>query len=156
MRTISETARRAVNAPQTDQVFLVILEITHSALAEPIRVVNNLTSIQHGGNTYQPVAFSFTLPNQEDGKAASSKLTIDNVDRQIVQAVRSINSAADVVAKVVLFDSPDVVEYGPLDYKLRNVTYTAETVTGDLSFLAYMQDNIGTVRYTNLTFPGLF
>ncbi len=44
-RGISNTARKAIYDQETSEVFLLLLEINHADLAEPIRVVNNDTNI---------------------------------------------------------------------------------------------------------------
>jgi len=155
-RNISNNARVAINSPQTDEVFLVILEISHTDLPAPIRVVNNMQDVVSNGDTYVATAFNFVPPSQQDGEIGRSKLVIDNIDRSIVTAIRSINSPADISASIILADTPDVVEAGPWEFKLRDVTYDRETVSGDLFYLSYLRDNIGTIRYKNIHFPGLF
>ena len=155
-REISNTARAAINAPETSEVFLVILEISHTSLPAPIRAVNNWQDITSNGDLYTATAFNFIPPAQEDGVISNSQLVIDNVDRAIVEAVRTITSPADVTASIILADTPDVIEAGPWEFKLRDVTYTRETVSGALVYLNYMRDNIGTIKYKNIHFPGLF
>lgn len=156
MRQISTTAREAVNASQTDQIFLVILDIDHTDLPAPIRVVNNNESIISNGVTYIPTAFDFILPAQEDGVISNSTLSISNVDRVIVQAIRSISSPPIVTVRVILASDPDTVEAGPFQFTLTDVTYNRNTVSGSLIYQLYVRDNCGTIRYKNNTFPGLF
>lgn len=156
MRQISTTAREAINASETAQVFLVILEISHVDLRDPIRVVNNNENIVSNGDTYLATAFDFTLPAQEDGKVSNSTLTIGNVDRVIVQALRSISSPPDVSVSVILASDPDVIEAGPFDFVLTDTSYNRQTVNGTLNYQIYMRDNISVIRYKNTTFPGLF
>jgi len=155
-RDVSSAARTAINAPQTSEVFLVILEITHDGLPAPIRVVNNNEAIVHDGDTYLATAFRFTIPSQEDGKITNSRLIIDNVDRVIVEAIRSIHTPPNVSASVILASNSDIIEAGPWEFKLRNTTYNRSTVSGELVFESYMRDNCGTIKYKNTSFPGLF
>lgn len=154
--SLSSRAKDAIVAPQTGEVFLALLEITHSSLSEPIRVVNNISNITHNGNTYIAAAFKLKLPSQQDSNENTCSLTIDNVDRTIINAVRSINTPATVVAKIILADTPDVVEDGPYEMSLRNVTYTVGSITGQLVYGVYLLENLGTVRYRNINFPGLY
>lgn len=155
-RQISSEARAAINAPQTSEVFLIILEINHDDLPFPIRVVNNNESIISNGNTYLATAFSFTIPAQEEGTISNSRLIIDNVDRSMVLAIRSIKSPPDISASVILASDPDTIEAGPWEFKLRNTTYTRQTVSGELVYDSHMRDNCGTIKYTTLNFPGMF
>ena len=39
------TARAALHAPETDEVFLVLLTIDHTDMAAPIRVCNNTVDV---------------------------------------------------------------------------------------------------------------
>lgn len=156
MRTISATAKQAVFASQTEQVFLVILDIDHPDLGSPIRVVNNNQDIVSNGNTYVATAFNFILPAQEDGVISNSSLSIDNVDRTIVNTIRSISSTPTVTASVILASDPNVLEAGPWEFQLTDVSYDRQQVKGQLIYESYMRDNCGTVKYKNLNFPGLF
>jgi len=156
MRNISTTATEAINSPETTEVFLVLLEIAHTSLPSPIRVVNNKQDITVLGEVFSASAFKFILPPQDDGVIGNSQLSIDNVDRRIVEAIRGIDSFPDVTATIVLASDPDFVEAGPWDFQLRNVTYNRQTVSGELIYENYLRDNCGTIRYRNLAFPGLF
>ena len=155
-RPISNTARAAINAPQTGEVFLLILEINHDDLPSPIRVVNNNEAIISNGDTYLATAFNFSIPAQEEGIISNSRLSIDNVDRAIVLAVRSIASPPDVSVSVILASDPDTIEAGPWEFKLRNTTYNRQSVSGELVYDSHMRDNCGTIKYTTLNFPGMF
>lgn len=155
-RVISSAARAAINAPQTSEVFLIILEINHADLPSPIRVVNNNEAIISNGDTYLATAFTFDIPAQEDGTISNSRLSIDNVDRAIVQAIRSISSPPDISVSVILASDPDTIEAGPWEFKLRNTTYNRQSVSGELVYDSHMRDNCGTIKYTTLNFPGMF
>jgi len=48
-RSISSTAQAAINAQETDEIFLILLTISHDDLAEPIRVVSNNENITSNG-----------------------------------------------------------------------------------------------------------
>jgi len=154
-RNISATARDAIFAQETNQVFLVLLEISHASLAEPIRVVNNWESIISGGDTYEASSFTFTPPILEDDKITPAQLKLDNVDRRLTIASRSISTPADAVAKVVLASDPDTVEVGPFTLKLSNISYNKQTITGDLLFESSIGYNVGTIVMDNISFPGL-
>jgi hypothetical protein len=155
-RSVSATARAAMYAAQTDSVFLQLLLIDHDDLAAAIPVVNNTESVISGGITYLPFAFLIDLPDDNEGEITSARLTIDNVDRQIVEAVRSIQSKATVTWSVVLASSPNTVEAGPFEFDLRNVTYDKQTVSGELVYEDRLNLEVGRLRFTPIAFGGLF
>lgn len=155
-RNLSSVARQAVQAPQTAEVFLLIVEITHADLASPLRLVNNNESITSGGNVYQPLAFKFTPPVEEDGTIKNSKITIDNVDRQLVLALRSISTFPLVSISIIRAASPDTIEAGPWNFELRNANYNAHDITGELVPDNPLRFNASQVAYRNIEFPGLY
>lgn len=155
-RNVSATARAALYAAQTDQVFLQLLEIDHASLEDPLRFVNNTESIVHGGNTYLPFPFRIDLPDEREDTITNARLTIDNVDRQIVIAVRQLATAPTLTWKLVLAASPDTVEAGPFDFVLRNVRYALYTVSGDLVYEDRLNLEIPKLKFTPEHFGGLF
>ncbi len=156
MRSVTAVTKIALQSQQTDKLFLVILEIDHADLGSPLRMVNDTQSIVSNGDTYLPVAFKFTPPIEEDGTIRNSSLTVDNIDRAIVTAIRSIDSPADVEASIIRFDDPDVIEAGPWSFKLRNVIYTVDKVRGDLIPDNPLRFYGSVLAYRNLEFPGLY
>jgi hypothetical protein len=155
-RNVSSTTRQAFYAEQTGYLFLVLVEISHADLTNPIRLVNNYESIVHNGDTYDAFAFNFTPPVEVDGEIKNAEISFDNVTRQVVEAIRSITSPPDVTAKLIRADAPDTVEAGPWEFKLRNVTYQRQEVSGELVPDGPLRLNISTISYSNLTFPGLY
>lgn len=154
-RAVSSTTREQIQSPNMTKVALVLLTIDHPSLGSPIRVVNNNESITNSEGTFIATAFDFSPPTQEEGKNNSATLTIDNVDRVIVQTIRSLDSAPTVTAKIVMADTPDVTEVGPWEFELRNVNYDLQKVSGSLTYQTYMRDLVSTIRYTSDLFPAL-
>ena len=57
---------------------------------------------------------------------------------------------------VVLSTTPDVYEQGPLDFVLRNISVTAQSIMGEL-YDSYIQDRKFTALvYSPDEFPGMF
>lgn len=155
-RNVSATARLAIYAAQTDQVFLQLIEIDHEDLEDTLRFVNNTQSVVHGGNTYLPFPFRIDLPDEKEDTITNATLTIDNVDRQIVTAVRTLATAPTITWKLVLASSPDTVEAGPFEFVLRNVRYSLYTVSGELVYEDRLNLEIPKLKFTPEYFGGLF
>lgn len=155
-RAVSTTYKAAAYAQQTDQVFLVLLEIDHDALGAPIRIVNNYENVTHNGNLYTALPFAVTLPQDSDENMPAATLTVDNVDRQIVEAVRSMTGPATATLTVVLASQPDVIEAGPYTMTLRDTAYDAMTVTGRLDVEDMLNEPYPAESFTPNNFPGLF
>lgn len=155
-RTLSNAALQAIYSQETNQVFLILLMINHEDLALPIRVVNNYQAITSNGQTYVPYAFEFDPPDEREGVITSAKLIIDNIDRSIVAMIRSLTTAPTVTVSIVLADSPDTIEAGPNEFQLKNISYNAETVSGDLIFDEMDNLNIPGDIFNPVDFGGLF
>jgi hypothetical protein len=154
---MSSAALQACLSQSTDQVFVACLEITHSDLSAPIRVCDNTQPVTSGGHEYLPFRFSVSFPADSKDRLGEVDLVISNVDRRIVEAARAINTAATASFFVVLAQTPDVIEYGPITMSLRNVRATMMTVTGTLRAgenLLYQKYPAHTFVPAN--FPGLF
>lgn len=155
-RTLSQAARQAINAQETEQVFLLLLTIDHDDLAEPIRVVNNTQDITSRGDPYVAYPFEIALPGEDPESVARVTLRIDNVDRQIVQSLRQVQAPLAVALEVVLASSPDTVEAGPFNMTLVAAEYDALVVTGELAFEDVLNEPFPGHSYIPSEYPGLF
>ncbi len=133
-RSLSEAAIASQNAQETGEAWLVLLEIDHDDLADPIRVVNNHQNITSNGNLFVGFPFEIELPGEDPDQPLRARLRIDNVDRTIVETVRTISSPPTVTARVVLASQPNTVEVEFSGMTLREASYDAATVEADLVF----------------------
>lgn len=156
MRTLSSAAQAAIVASETGEAFLVLLTLSHAQLAAPIRVTTDAVATVSGGETFNPFPFTVQLPSERGDQLAGATLVIDNIDRSVVTAMRSIGSAPTVEVKVVLASDPDTVEAGPFTYTLKNAKYDALTVEGDLAFEDILNEAFPGGSFVPFTHPGLF
>ena len=155
-RSVSSIFRSAVFSQETDEVFLLLLTIDHDDLAEPIRVSSDAVDTVSRGNTFVAYAFDLTLADDTDDGPQQMRISIDNVDRMIVEAVREISSPPDVTVEVVLHSDPDTVEVSFDGFTLTDVSYDVFTVSGTISTQSYLNEPYpgGSVLPSN--FPGAF
>jgi hypothetical protein len=152
-RALSLTAKNAIYAQQTSEVFVQLLKIDHTDLATPIHVCSDARDVISNGITYLPFPFAIVMPEENSETISRVRLRIDNIDRSIVTAVRSISTPASVTFSVVLASSPDTVEAGPFEFSMINVDFNAMTVEGELRF----EGNVLNEPFPALTFsPGDF
>lgn len=165
-RTLTPAAWAAITAQETDEVVVVLLELTHSTLSTPIRVSSDnaelLTSAQVYGTTSNSVEyvffpFRFIMPDENEDSPPRASLVIDNIDRSIVQAVRNATGdPINVSVKVVLASDPDTLIVGEIVFALKNVHYDATSVSGDLSFAPVLDEPYPEGMFGPSDFPGLF
>lgn len=130
-----------------DDVRLWTTDLSAGAITEfrNRELVGNETNLTYyypcNDSQYTAFPFEITLPTDSERGVPDVELRIDNVDREIVQALRSLSQQAPTVTiDVVTKSTPSTVEVGPIDFKLSEANYTAATVTGTL---AYKNDILG-------------
>lgn len=155
-RNVSATFRAAAYAQETDQVFLVLVKIEHSSLNPPIRIVNNSTNITSGGEEYIGFPFEIELPDDTEDAPSRMSISFCNVDRQVVQAIRSLSGPPTITVSVVLASSPNTVEAGPYTMTLREADYDALRVSGHLLPEDFLHETYPKDAMTPSNFPGLF
>jgi hypothetical protein len=129
---LSGEATRAVLSPETGRVFLHLLTIETSGGAV-LRFTDNTQNVVSRGETFAAAAFTIILPEQGSDGPRPCKLAIDNTDLSIFTTIKTaVGQTITITICVVMADTPDVYERGPLNYRLRNVRATKETVEGEV------------------------
>jgi len=154
---VSATARAALQARETPEVFLCLLTLAHPSWVTPIRVVNDGVGHTAGGQDYLSFPFDITMPPETEEGQPKVTLEICNVDRQIVAAVRGVSGdPITVELAVALASTPDVVEAGPYSFSLREASYDATVVSGTLAYEDLLNEPCPPRTMTPAVTPGLF
>jgi hypothetical protein len=153
---VSQAAVAAVTAPETEQVFLHLLTIEVQEGAA-LRFVDNNQNITSRGKEFTAAGFTVILPEQTDDAPRPCRLAIDNTDLVIFQTIKqAVGRDVTVTVCVVMADTPDVYERGPLKYRLRNVRAAKETIEGEV-YDFYLTDRVFPKdTYSPEDFQGLF
>ena len=158
-RSLSPVAKRALFAQQTGEVIQALVTITHASIVGgPLRFVSDMQNCVSNGDTYTAFPFKLVLPDDDAETPPRLKLTIDNVDRQIVEAIRSIppSTPPTVHVEFVFASQPDVVEASFSGFTLREVQYDALTIEGDLIQEEISLEPFPEGAFTPNYFAGLF
>lgn len=155
-RTPSLTFRQAVYSQDTEEVFIILLEISHDDLDAPIRICNAGVDITSNGNQFVYYPFALNLPDDDADSVPQAQLTIDNVDLQQVEAIRSIQSPPSVRIMVVLASTPNTIEVDFSDFIINNIKYDAMTITGTLTIEDFYSEPVPGDYFVPSEFPALF
>jgi len=156
MNRLSPEATEAVLAPETEKVFLHLLTIETSGGAI-LRFVDNNQNITSRGIEYFAAAFTIILPEQTDNAPRPCRLAIDNTDLAIFQNIKqAVEQDIFVTVCVIMADTPDVYERGPLKYRLRNVRASKETIEGEVYDFYLLDRKFPRDTYTPEDFEGLY
>lgn len=158
-RSLTATTVREIFASETGEAWLVLLTIDHASLGAPIRVSSDGVDTVSRSNTYQHFPFRLTLPQEAAGELPRARLEIDNVDRQIVEALRLAAGGAEgpsVLMEIVRAAAPDTVEAAWPDFHIVDATYDVLTVGGELAMDLLEREPYPADSYTPATAPGVF
>lgn len=156
MTQSSEILRRSAFAQETDEVWMVLLTLSHPSLAQAIRVVDNTVPIVSRGAEFQDFPFGLDPPGEHEDAPGMARLWIDNVSREIGQTIRSIQTPVQALIEVVRAADADTVERAWPDFWLRNVRWNAGRVTGDLTLEDFTTEPYPAGTFTPASFPALF
>ncbi len=159
-RDVSTTTTEDILAPDSTMALLMMLVIESDELDDPLYFVQNnvdvVSSAYNGEQTYTAANFTANIPSQEESAVQDTSISISGINRQVVTAIRSITESPDVRMFIIREDTPDTVEVGPWQFKLRDVSYTVDAVTGTLKHEYTLRYNISTITISNQNFPGLY
>lgn len=155
-RALSLVARQALNASETGEAFIVLLTIDHPNLAVPIRVGSDAVDTLSRGETFVAFPFDLRLPDDSGDRTPRASLSIDNVDRRIVQAIRAITSAPSVTIEIVRAGDADTVEAAFPAFTFTDLSYDALTVSGSLTLESFAAEPYPAATFTPSRFRGLF
>lgn len=155
-RSITPQSRAAIQAAQTPEIFCILLTIAHEGLPAPIRVCDGGEDIVSRGETFVAYPFALSLPDDSEGRSPRARLSIDNVERQIVMAVRDLATSPFVTVEIVRRAAPDVVEARFDDFRFTNISYDSQTVSGDLGVEDFTAEPYPAGQFSPALFPGLF
>lgn len=154
-RTLSSTALESAHAQQTDEIWLVLLTIDHDDLPAPLRLVNNNENVTSRGNVYQYFPFEIILPGEDPETPPRATLRVDNVAREVIAAIRSLNTTPTVVIEVILHSDPDDPEITLPAMVVEEVSYDSATIDITLGYRTIYLEPV-TAEMTPNRFPGLF
>lgn len=154
-RQRSFLARQAEYAQQTGLAVLHLLELTHDDLPAPLRFVRNNEDFVFEGQTWVAAFFDIDGPDEEALKLASSTLTLQLVDRSIVDALASIIEPIQVQFWIVASDDASVLR-GPVRATWRQSEWNVVQVTGSLEPQDDLNENDPKHEFNEAYFPGIF
>ena len=160
MREISVDGLKQLFKQEAEDIFLVIVEITHPTLAEPIRLVNDMVTLEYSGYTYTALPFRFELPADVKDKPPKAKIIIDNINRDLIDLMRStytpLNLKVDIVRKSAA-DGTVTHEIGTFDFIMSKITYDATTLEADLTVdIDFLNESAVADYFSPYLFPALF
>ena len=172
MRRVSLNARTMQDAQASAELYVLLLEIDHVDLPQPIRLSTDPTerlssdpllygtrSTWRGANPvtdpYLWVIASALVPSDLDDTPASSTIVLEALDREMVRVVRSFTTRATIHMAVVLAETPDLIEGEWVDLQITSADIDAGEISLSISRDEIEQELFPAGRMTRGRFPGL-
>lgn len=155
-RSLSTAALASILAQETAEVWLPLLTIEHEDLTTPYRFVANTEDVTSNGETFTAFPFDCRLPTAVQDQPPQAEIVIDNIDRTIVDTIRSIQSPPTITLQIVLADSPDAVEIEVADLQLTDVETDAFQIKGSLRYEDVLNAQFPEGTFTPAEFAGMF
>ena len=163
-RNISDAMRTAIYAPETEEAFILLLEIDNpDDPSDPIRIClnnenvdSNVSGRYSSAVTFAGGMFHIELPAEDGQQINTLRIAIDNVDQRIVQAIRNTQEPPDVKLWIVSSRDVDAVEAGPYRFQLESAEYDSLFVRGELVFESVVSRRWTKDSFTPSTTPGVF
>lgn len=164
-RSVTSSFIAAVNAQTSSEVVVVLLTFSHADLADDIRISSDTTQTLpiagvlgtvSNGDEYLYAPFELEMPSETIDGISRARITIDNVDRQIISTIRSIRGIINMSIQIVLASDPDTVEVAIDNFQLQNIDYDAMKVSADLVIKYFENEPCPATRFNPSGFPGLF
>lgn len=167
-RVIPTDVAQDLDAPSSPHALLGFLRVDHPTLVAPVLVVSDPINYVINGETYIGCPFEYVVLTDSDSPSIG-QLRVQNVDRRIGSALRSMDERAKIGLEVRstmgfnLSVDPRVenthgssVLYGFLHFSLIDVTVNAVEITGTVRLRDYSQEPWPGKRATQSRCPGLF
>lgn len=160
---LTEAIKQAYAAAKSNEVHLETLEIYHPLAGHfyivKDRVDHDLTLETLAVETFEGVAFRFTLPPSGDNGLQELSLAIDNVDQRVsdfLSLAKESVAPVTVTYRPYLASDPTTPQMDPpLVLYLTDVTVTALEVTGKATFADVLNKKFPNDGYTRARFPSL-
>jgi hypothetical protein len=159
------------SCPPSARIYFT-LEINHPSFEAPVYIVTNVGDdtafgIEVGADvnsgetvTFFACPFQASYPEQREGQPPSTQIKIDNVNRELVPAIRAaLGVRAYISVNYREYLGSDMTEpaYGPIGFQLMNVAMVGASLTGTAMVKNLMNKRFPrlTKNYDYIQFPSL-
>jgi hypothetical protein len=156
MRTIGTTAMKGLLAQSTELVFIDLIQVDHEDLPEPLYFCANTVDFVSGGHTWIAAPIRLELPQEPSDQVPTARLSVANVDRILIAAIRQLQSPPTITAKIVHDVFPNAVQYGPVSMRALSVQYDRDMIVFELGFDSLTNEPFPFLTLSPAHYPGMF
>lgn len=155
-RAYSAEFKSTLAATSAPEAPLVLLELHHEGLPDPVRVVNDSLDITCNGHLYSACGFRCSLPDDFENQIPKAQLSVDNIGKELTQWIESSGGGRGATVRFmqVMRSRPNLIEW-ETTMDLKNVSVTTPEVSGELGYENVFGRPAISLRYDPVTAPGL-
>lgn len=173
LSTLSSAAIKAMFSSETDEALIMLITIysTEDNTTAVARLADGFTGRLQNFTTDDEVIYGVTsnghdfiflpiqigLPGEQETGASGCSIVCQYVTDEAINLIRTeLNAPARVSIELVLSGSPNTVEASFPDFYITNATYSAESITLDLTMINLAREPFPCYNFIPSYFPGLF
>ncbi|MFQ6550507.1 DUF1833 family protein [Aestuariibius sp. 2305UL40-4] len=155
--TLTPVARQSIDASETAEVWLVLVDLSHPDWTEDIHLVHNTEPIVSNGITYQPYPLSIVFPERgtEDGIPFVG-FAADNASLDVLSELRSAQGPITVDLCHIIASDPDTRISPLIGLEFRVFAYDVQTISGQIVASSVREAAASAIELTPSRFPALF
>lgn len=112
--------------------------------------------VASGGQVYQPASFKVSLGEDYMENTPQVTLDFDAGDIQVVQKLRENDKPPVINISVVLSNSPDIAEIGPIEFAVSEFRAQSSALSLTLEVEPILNEPVPSTKFTPTIFPGLW
>lgn len=166
-RSLSTSFKEAILAPEIEEVFVLLLTIDHPDLTEPIRISSDnkdeffVDGIKVRGTISQGKNFIYyptqiRLPDDGEEIVSSFTIQIDNINQEVMRAIRQLNTPPTVTIQVITASHPNTVEIELSGFQLTNVDADTFVISANLTLKTFTGEPFPGGQMLPSNFAGVF
>lgn len=130
------------------------------AARKPVMLRLEVDAPADGGSLveFRPLGFRSAMPKREAGGAATCRISIDNIGRELwpyLEKAVSVQADATLILRHYLRADPETVVYGPIWFTVTQVTIANGVVEGECSVDTWSGIRVPSLKYTADVFGNL-
>jgi len=156
-RNYSDKFKSTLAAVNSEEIPFVLLEISHSELSSPVRVINDTQDLTSNGNLYIGCPFRALMPDDFENQLPKASIAIDNVSKDLMYWIEQSGGAKGSTVRFmqVMRSRPDLIEW-EITINLYNISCTPKEITGELGYENLFTKPAVSMQYRNSNSPGIF
>ena len=152
----SEDFRGSAYGRRTADVWLSLVSISHDSFDATFRLVGNGEPVDRGAIRYQPFSLRLRLPRDTDDGGLDGDIEIEDIDRELIPALRAATDPPAVSVVVVRASDPATAEFEYPSLELKDLSIDGLRIRAIIGVRDYRTEPIPAYSITPADFPGAF